>query len=158
VRVGRHLVQGSTTPEEGAHVEATCVRSIQRVEEASPSIRQLERRIEKRHGHPDAVLGRINAFTDPLERRLAVDERPYPVSSPNRIATGLGERNVLSRPVHLKAPFDSANSISEASLMATGNDDLSDHWASDGPQADPHSGTGLVAVSFGWLQTTESGA
>jgi hypothetical protein len=65
---------------------------------------------------------------------------------------------VLSRPVHLKAPFDSANSISEASLMATGNDDLSDHWASDGPQADPHSGTGLVAVSFGWLQTTESGA
>ena len=42
--------------------------------------------------------------------------------------------------------------------MATGNDDLSDHWASDGPQADPHSGTGLVAVSFGWLQTTESGA
>ena len=54
--------------------------AIQYVEKASLLIRQPERRVEERHGHPDAVLGGINGLTDPPERRFAVDERPYPVS------------------------------------------------------------------------------
>ena len=96
-------MQGSTTPEKDAHVEATCVRAIQHVEEASLSIGQPERRVDERHGDPDAVSGGINALTDPSERRFAVDERPHPVSFPNRIATGFDEGNVLSLSVHLRA-------------------------------------------------------
>jgi hypothetical protein len=41
-------------------------------------------------------------LTDPPERRFAVDQRPHPVSFPNRIATGFGEGNVLSPSVHLR--------------------------------------------------------
>lgn len=104
-------MQGSTTPEEGAHVEATCVCAIQHVEQASLSIRQQESRVEERHGHPDAVLGGINALTDPPERRFAVDERSHPVSFPNRIATGLGEGNVFSLTVHLW-PLSTARTVS----------------------------------------------